>query len=115
RNMLTRAIRPTARSGSIVARVPGDLADELHEAGGDPDQQEDQVEEMRPEGFVEQVADDVADHGRHRKHESERGVLADHRHQGLLLFHARGAANSAASWTSGPILGWLGSMSTCTP
>src|SRR5438034_10996946 len=108
-------MRPTARSGSIVASIPHELADELHEARRDPDQQEHQVEKMRAEGLVEQVPDDVADEGRGGEQERERGVLAHHRHDRFLFLHSLEAANWAASCTSNPILGWLGSKSTRIP
>src|SRR5690242_16035980 len=113
--MLTRKMRATARSGSIVAGVPHELADELDEPRSDPDQQEYQVKEMRVEGLVEQVSDDISDESRGGQHESQRGVLADQHHERLLFLHCRDAANRAASCTSSPILGWLGSKSTWMP
>src|SRR5438876_23480 len=95
---LNPKIRAVARSRSIVASVSHQLPYELHKPGGDPDQQEHQVEKMRAERFVEHVSDGVPDEGRSGQQERQRCVLADHGHEAALSLHARAAAtNSAAS------------------
>src|SRR5262249_43623747 len=103
-----RMMRATARSRSIVACVPLDLTNELHEASHDSENQEHDIEEIGVEGLVQQIANRVTDEGGGGQEESQAGVFADHRHGGLLALHACFAANrTEASWTSRPILGWL--------
>ncbi len=63
-------------SGSIFAGVAQEPADQLDEAGGDAQEEKNQIKEVRAEALVQQIADGVADKGRGGQEKGERGVFA---------------------------------------
>src|ERR1019366_10613201 len=70
--------RAAASPSLVIARVPHQLADELHQPGSAA---ENHPCDSDPGGFefpVQQVAEEVADYGRCGQHECQRGVFADH-------------------------------------
>src|SRR5450756_2954670 len=62
----------------VIARVPHQLADELHKPGGNS---QDQPRDIEPGGFeflVQQVSEPIAEQSRHGQQERKRGVFAYH-------------------------------------
>ena len=88
-------MRLTARSRSIVASIPQDVPDELYESGNGPDHEENHIEEVCAESFVEEIADGITDEGGGRQEKGQRGVFANQRDEGFLAhggFRAGGSS-----------------------
>src|ERR1035441_8564980 len=70
--------RAAASPSLVIARVPHQLADELHKPGNDSQDQPHDIDPCGSEFLIQQVAEEIADHGRCGQHERQRGVFADH-------------------------------------
>src|ERR1035438_5868718 len=62
----------------VIACVPHELPDELHEPGGNPQDQPRDKEPGSPEFLVQQVSESIAEQSRHGHHERQRRVFAYH-------------------------------------
>src|ERR1035438_8359200 len=70
----------------VIACVPHELPDELHEPGGNPQDQPRDKEPGSPEFLVQQVSESIAEQSRHGHHERQRRVFAYH-HRPRFLRH----------------------------
>src|ERR1700730_17254324 len=82
--MRAAACRNQSSSGTVIAGIPRDLPDQLHESGGNSQEEKHKIEKVGAKRPVEQRPHKVADRGGCREKKRQRGILAGLHHERLL-------------------------------